>query len=99
MSFAIGDEVWIVNELDVGSQVDTDYFGMKIVGTLSNDGVPVVVIFPKVKIIRGFNLSFSETDYANLPFEVSPYFLASTEVTGRLSEIGTKVNGKAYVGA
>lgn len=99
MSFAIGDEVWVVNELNVGSSVDTDFFGMKIVGTLSNDGMPVVVIFPKVKITKGFNLNFSETDYSNLPFEVSPYLLAATEATGRLAEIGTTMSGRAYVGA
>lgn len=99
MSFAIGDKVWVVNELGVGDQKDTDFFGMKIVGTLSNDNVPVVVIFPKVKIIRGFNLSFSETDYSNLPFEISPFFLAASEATGRLAEIGTTVTGKAYIGA
>lgn len=99
-NFAIGDKVWLVNELDVGAQKDTDFFGMKIVGSLSN-GVPVVVIFPKVKIVRGFNLNFSETDYSNLPFEISPFFLAANEigVGSRLAEIGTKVTGKAYVGA
>jgi hypothetical protein len=99
MSFAIGDIVWVVNEIDVGSQVDSDFFGMKIVGTLSANNVPVVVIFPKVKIVRGFNLNFSETDYSNLPFEISPFFLAASEATGRLAEIGTRVTGKAYIGA
>jgi hypothetical protein len=99
-TFSAGDTVWIVNELDIGSTVDTgDFFGMKIAGTLSNYNVPLVVIFPKVKITKGFNLTFSETDYSNLPFEVSPYFLANSEITGRLSEIGTNVNAKAYVGA
>lgn len=100
-SFAIGDTVWVVNELNVGSQEDSDFFGMKIVGTLSNDDVPVVVVFPKVKIIRGFNLSFSETDYSNMPFEISPFFLAASEIPSgsRLTEIGTRVTGKAYIGA
>jgi hypothetical protein len=99
MTFAIGDYIWIVNEIGVGSQATDDFFGMKIVGTLSNDNVPIVVIFPKVKIVRGFNLAFSETDYSNLPFEVSPFFLGATEVTGRLTEIGTSMTGKAYIGA
>lgn len=99
MSFAIGDRVWVVNELNLGDQAEIDFMGMKIVGTLSAGNVPVVVIFPKIKIMRGFNLNFSETDYSNLPFEISPFFLASSEITGRLSEIGTKVTGKAYIGA
>lgn len=99
MTFSAGDIVWVVNEMNVGDQRTEDFFCMKIAGTLSNHNVPLVLIFPKVKIMRGFNLQFSETDYANLPFEVSPYFLASSEITGRLSEIGTTVNGKAYIGA
>jgi hypothetical protein len=99
MSFSSGDTIWVVNEVDVGSQAPADFFCMKIAGTLSNYNVPLVVLFPKVKITKGFNLSFSETDYSNLPFEVSPYFLAASEVTGRLAEIGSSVNAKAYIGA
>lgn len=99
MSFDVGDIVWVVNEMAVGDQRTEDFFCMKIAGTLSNHNVPLVVIFPKVKVMRGFQLQFSETDYANLPFEVSPYFLAQSEIAGRLSEIGTSVNGKAYIGA
>lgn len=100
VTFSTGDIVWVVNEMDIGSTITQgDFFSMKIAGTLSNYNVPLVVIFPKVKITKGFNLNFSETDYSNLPFEISPYFLAQTEVTGRLSEIGTNVNAKAYIGA
>lgn len=99
MSFSIGDTVWVVNEIDVGSQATEDFFCMKIAGTLANYDVPIVIVFPKVKIIRGFNLNFSETDYSNMPFEVTPFFLAASEVTGRLTEIGSRVNGKAYIGA
>lgn len=99
VSFSTGDTVWVVNEMDVGSQQPADFFCMKIAGTLSNYNVPLVVIFPKVKITKGFNLTFSETDYSNLPFEISPYFLAASEISGRLSEIGTSVNAKAYIGA
>jgi hypothetical protein len=99
VSFSTGDTVWIVNEMAVGSTATTDFFCMKIVGTLANYNVPLVVVFPKVKITKGFSLSFSETDYSNLPFEVSPLFLSANEITGRLSEIGTTTNAKAYIGA
>lgn len=100
MSFAVGDIVWIVNELDIGSTITQgDFFCMKIAGTLSAYNVPLVVVFPKIKITKGFNLSFSETDYSNLPFEVTPYFLANSEISGRLAEIGVNMNAKAYVGA
>lgn len=99
VSFAAGDTVWVVNEMDVGSLAPNDFFCMKIVGTLANYNTPLVVIFPKVKVTKGFNLNFSETDYSNLPFEITPYFLSQSEVTGRLSEIGVSVNAKAYIAA
>jgi len=100
MSFSTGDIVWVVNELDIGSTITQgDFFCMKIAGTLSAYNVPLVVVFPKIKITKGFNLSFSETDYSNLPFEVTPYFLAQSEISGRLAEIGVNMNAKAYVGA
>lgn len=99
MSFAIGDEVWVVNEIGYGQQKDTDFFGVKIAGTLSNYNVPIVVVLPKVKVTSGFNLNFSETDYGNMPFQISPFFLAASEATGRLAEIGTTMTGKAYVGS
>lgn len=96
MTFPIGANVWVANQLDMGSQAPLDYFCMKIAGTMTSNNKPVVGIFPKVKITKGFNVAFSETAYGNLPFEVSPYFLTASEVTGRLAEIGSKVQGKLY---
>ena len=99
MAFGVDDIVWVVNEVDVGSTRTDDFFCMKIAGKLSANNVPLVLIFPKVKITKGFNMTFSETDYSNMPFEVAPYFLSAVEATGRLAEIGTTMNGRAYIGA
>lgn len=97
MSFAAGDRVWVANALAVGSTAPLDYFCMKIAGTLSGNDKPAVMIFPKIKIVKGFDMNFNETQYSNLPFEISPYFLTAAEVTGRLSEIGTNAQGRLYV--
>lgn len=99
MSFAVGDSVWIANQLDVGSTAPLDYFCMKVVGTMSNNNKPVVGIFPKVKITAGFDVNFTETAYGNLPFQVSPFFLTAAEAAvGRLAEIGTNKQARLYVG-
>lgn len=98
MSFPIGSRVWILTPVPIGSTSADDLFGIKIVGTLSNNDRPVTAIFPKVRIGKGFSLSFSETDYGSMPYEFSPALLAQSEVTGRLTEIGTTAPGRLYIG-
>lgn len=98
MSFPVGTRVWVVNEIEVGSIEGDDVFSVKITGTLSNFNRPVVLIAPKVKVTAGFNLTFTETDYGALPFEMRPLLLSASEATGRLAEIGTKAPLRLYAG-
>lgn len=97
MSFPAGSRVWVVNEVPVGSTAEQDYFKLKIVGTLSNNERPVTVIVPKVRVSKGFQLSFDEGNYTSMPFEFMPYFLAASEISGRLAEIGTTQQCKVYI--
>lgn len=98
ISFAANDNVWIVNEIPLGDQGDQDYFSLKIAGTLSNYDKPVVMIIPKVKVSKGFQINFSETDYGSMPFEFQPYYLNTSEAAvGRMAEIGTKRTGYTYL--
>lgn len=91
--------VWVVNEIDVGSFDDDDFFCAKIVGTLSANNEPIVVVIPKLKVSRGFNLTFSETDYSNLPFELAPIVLTKAEAADQPHLAGfDKTLAKAYVG-
>lgn len=99
VTFAAGDIVWVVNEIDAGATKQDEYFCVKIVGTLSANQEPIVVVMPKVRVSRGFNLSFSETDYSNLPFELTPFIMAKSEVTARPELVGfDKTIAKAYAG-
>lgn len=97
MTFPVGTKVWVVNEIGVGSTAEQDFFKAKITGTLSNNERPVTLILPKIKIMRGFQINFDEGNYTSMPFELSPYFLAQSEISGRLSEIGTGQLGKLYL--
>ena len=99
MSFPIGSKVWIVSPIPVASTTADQLFGVKIVGTLSNYDRPVTMVFPKVRIAKGFQLSFSETDYGSMPWEMQPFLLSAQEATNRLSEVGTTRPGMLYVGA
>lgn len=96
MSFPVGSTVWILTEMAIGDIGQDDYFSVKIVGTLANFNKPVAAVFPKVKIQRGFNLSFTETEYGAMPWEMRPLLLAASEISGRLGEIGTKAPGRLY---
>src|SRR3546814_8410534 len=75
-----------------------DLFCVKIVGTLDSYDRPVTVVLPKVKISRGFNLQFSETEYGGMPWEMQPLLMSATEATDRLADIGTGSFFDIYVG-
>jgi hypothetical protein len=98
-----GWTVWVVNEIATGSFEQDDYFCAKIVGTLSANDEPILVVIPKLKITRGFNLSFSETDYSNLPFELSPIVMTRSEEAAKVLDNPryaglSKALAKAYAG-
>jgi hypothetical protein len=98
MSFPAGTRVYVVNAVGVANMDADDLFCVKIAGTLSQFDRPVVYVAPKVRMVRGFQLSFNETSYGSMPWEMKPLMLSATEATGRLTEIGTRQTGLLYVG-
>lgn len=101
MTFSVGDVIWVVDDIPIASMDSDDTFGVKIVGTLTQFNRPVVAVFPKVRVAKGFQLSFNETQYTSMPWELSPLLLSSGEVASvtRGAEIGTRSPGLVYVGA
>lgn len=100
MSFPIGTLVWIVQPVAVGD-IDADaLYCVKITGTLSNFDRPVTYVAPKVRMVRGFQMSFNETQYTSMPWEMKPLLLSAGEVASlpRGEEIGTRRGGTIYVG-
>lgn len=96
MTFPKDSYVWVVNEVPVGSTAEEDLFAVKMTSTMSNNKRPINLVFPKVKITRGFQITFDETNYGNMPFEFTPQFLSGEEISGRLAEIGTDKMGITY---
>ena len=78
-SIAMGAKVLKVNAVDIGSKDDQPFFSAKIAGKLAN-GDNVVILIPKVRITKGFNMAFTSDNYGNLPFEFTVYDLVSTDV-------------------
>ncbi len=78
-SFAVGDKVYTVSVIPVGSDRPQPYLGVKIVGVLPNGNEPVTIIIPKAKLSSGMTLAFNTDNYGNLPFEFTPYDLTSED--------------------
>lgn len=66
---------------------NTNFLGMKVSVTMPDVAKPAVLLFPKVRITRGFNMSIGTSDFSNLPFEFTPYPLVSTDAL--FSSFGT----------
>lgn len=77
-AIANGATVKKVNTIGIGSKTDQPFYAAKIAGKLVN-GEEVVILIPKVRITKGFNLAFTSDNYANLPFEFTVYDLVSTD--------------------
>lgn len=57
--------------IHLGSNEESPYFSAKLVGVLQNNQ-KLVVTFPSVRILTGFNLSLAST-FGQMPFEITPY--------------------------
>ena len=72
-SFIAGDRVHKANLIPVGSAEAQPTLAAKVVGILPEENRPVTIIFPKLRITNGFNLSFQTDQYSNMPFEFTPF--------------------------
>ena len=78
-AIAMGATVYVVNVVDVGSKADQPFLSAKIAGKLAN-GKHVVILIPKIRITKGFNMGFTSDNYGNMPFEFAVYDLVSTDL-------------------
>lgn len=62
-----------MNKLDVGTDTEVQYKAMKVVGLLPKGNKPLVLLFPKVQIVKGLSVSFATDNFSNMPFEANPY--------------------------
>lgn len=73
---AKGSTVSKMNVIPLGSSTacEDTFVAAKIVGTLA-DCSEVVLLLPKVKVTKGFNMAFNSNDFQNLPLELTVYDL------------------------
>lgn len=88
MTFPIGSRVGKVRAIDIGAQTPTVNLAAKITGFIDPTKMqPVTIMFPKIRITRGFNIAFSTENYGNMPFEFMPYAQIPTDPM--FAEFGT----------
>lgn len=77
---AEGATVSKMNVIPLGSSTacEDTFVAAKIVGTLA-DCSEVVLLLPKVKITKGFNMAFNSNDFQNLPLELTVYDLLADD--------------------
>lgn len=68
-----------VKRVDVGSNVDQPYLSAKIVFDTTQDGLKTTLLLPKVRITKGFDLASKTDAYGNMPFELTPYQITSSD--------------------
>jgi len=78
--FPAGSMITCVNVLNVGTPSCPAYLSAKVIGQSSGTAEPIGVIFPKVRIDRGFDIKFDATKYSSLPFSIKPFPLVASDI-------------------
>lgn len=79
VTFPIGSRVFETNRLMIGAQDSVPALCAKVIGTMPKDDRPIVLMFPKIQITKGFSINFNSDNFANMPFEFSPITLNPTD--------------------
>lgn len=74
----IGTVVTLLSPIDIGSNELQPFLSAKIIGTTA-DGKPAGFLFPKVRVVNGFDFGFMTDDFSNLPIELAVYDLVPSD--------------------
>ena len=77
--FPKGSRIGTIDKADAGVKTEQSFHSMKVVGLLPEGAKPIVLLVPKVRIVRGFSLGFSTDDFQAMPFEFGFFELTGTE--------------------
>ncbi|MDH7796432.1 MULTISPECIES: hypothetical protein [unclassified Beijerinckia] len=80
MSFSTANgRAGIFNKIDANPDAANAPLACRITGTMIANKRPVQIIFPKIKITKGFSMKFANDNFHNLPFEFTPYVPLPTD--------------------
>lgn len=81
----LGTVVKAVQVIGIGSKENQPFLGCKVVGKLAN-GETVILLYPKVRIVKGFELAFKTDNFGFMPWELTVYDLVSTDANYALTQ-------------
>ncbi|MER8983970.1 hypothetical protein [Mesorhizobium sp. M0843] len=79
MTFPVGARVGRLKRVDVGQNVTQPDLACKVTGILPKDNTPFTILLPKIKVTRGLGISFASDNFSNMPFEMQPYEMVTTD--------------------
>lgn len=78
IAIPLGATVRKCSIVPIGRKSEQPFLAAKIVGSMA-DNVEVCIEIPKLRVTKGFDLTFQTSDYANMPFEFDVYDLVPTD--------------------
>ena len=78
IAIPLGATVRKCSIVPIGRKSEQPFLAAKIVGTMA-DNVEVCIEIPKLRVTKGFDLTFQTSDYANMPFEFDVYDLVPAD--------------------
>ena len=94
--FSASARVMRVKEIPIGTiNQGKTFVSVKIVGILPQNDSPIVLVMPKVRIVRGFQVSFQEGAFSRMNFEFLPHQLLPEDPM--YSELGNALTTKVFV--
>ncbi|ESY35767.1 hypothetical protein NKK48_01560 [Mesorhizobium sp. C386A] len=79
MTFPVGARVGRLVRIDIGQNVTQPDLACKVTGILPKDNTPFTILLPKVKVTRGLGISFASDNFSNMPFEMQPYEMVTSD--------------------
>lgn len=79
LTFSVNAKIRKVSLIPVGSKTDQPYLSAKVVSGNLQNSAPIVLLIPKMRITKGFDIDFKSDGYSNMPFEFTPYDLTSSD--------------------
>lgn len=78
IAIPLGATVRKCSIVPIGRKSEQPFLAAKIVGSMA-DNVEVCIEIPKLRVTKGFDLTFQTSDYANMPFEFDVYDLVPAD--------------------
>lgn len=72
VAVSIGAKIRRCLVVPVGRKSEQPFLAAKIVGSMA-DGREIAIEIPKLRVTKGFDVTFQTSDYANMPFEYTVY--------------------------